>query len=467
MKIIILGRGHKIVDIPESLSAKRGEVVVATSDQTLLRILAERRVARIAIDPRTVKLTDPRLLPTSDDLLVVSDYEEEPLRQTLDNLLAQQPVAPVLVFTGLPLGGLGPAYPSVFFKSDRTVLRTEMRDLIRRASTTQKVDHLRRLVKDSTGVVTVIWGNPDPDAIASAFALGDLISSQGKPYTISYMGEPARPENIAMIRTLRIPTVKFSPALMKPGLLLATVDAQPSFFLATDGLKFDIVIDHHPLADVGDPRYSDVRPTYGATSTIMTEYFQNTGLRMNRRIATALFYGLKTDTGNLTRNVSDADVNAFRWLRNHVDENILRTIELSYMPPSMLDHFGIAIANKKIARDTAFTYIGTVENPETCVYIADFFIKISGIGWVIVACRTKEKVVVVFRSDGLRKHAGRDAESLFSAYGSAGGHRTMARAELPLEKLAPEVPQPTDIAVERWLLGKLAEVRKPMARFLV
>ncbi|HLF92325.1 MAG TPA: phosphoesterase, partial [Planctomycetota bacterium] len=221
----------------------------------------------------------------------------------------------------------------------------------------------------------------------------------------------------------------------------------------------------HPLTDLGAPRFSDVRPTYGSTATIFTEYFQAAGIRMSKKIATALFYGLKVDTGNLTRNVSDADVAAFRYLRMRTDENMVRTIELSQLPVETLDYFAVAIANKKISRDTAFAFLGTIPNPDMCVHVADFFIKLTGISWVVVACRSKEKVIAVFRSDGFRKHAGKLAEQLFKEYGSAGGHRTMARAELELGRVVAELREPTDVAIEEWLIRRLSGGLKSLSPF--
>jgi hypothetical protein len=72
-------------------------------------------------------------------------------------------------------------------------------------------------------------------------------------------------------------------------------------------------------------------------------------------------------------------------------------------------------------------------------------------------------VVVVFRSDGFRKHAGHLAEALFTAFGSAGGHRTMARAELELPRLQAELPEPSDAAIEAWLLKRLGTKLRPLA----
>ncbi|HZL71375.1 MAG TPA: hypothetical protein VFC86_02855, partial [Planctomycetota bacterium] len=96
----------------------------------------------------------------------------------------------------------------------------------------------------------------------------------------------------------------------------------------------------------------------------------------------------------------------------------------------------------------------------------DFFIKLSGISWAAIACRTPEKIVVVFRSDGFRKHAGKVAETLFIDYGTAGGHRTMARAELPMERVRSELTETTDLAIENWLLGKLSTKLRGLAKFL-
>ncbi len=44
----------------------------------------------------------------------------------------------------------------------------------------------------------------------------------------------------------------------------------------------------------------------------------------------------------------------------------------------------------------------------------------------------ENKLFIIIRNDGLRKGAGITAKEAFSDYGSAGGHKTMASAELNL-----------------------------------
>jgi nanoRNase/pAp phosphatase (c-di-AMP/oligoRNAs hydrolase) len=448
MKIYLLGRGHRLHQIREALGGGRPNASIVELELAALRPGA------------------PPLALSPEDLVVVAEYEDAPLRDILDSLRAFKSPAKVMVFTSLPSRPFVRDYPEFLFRDEGLIYKNELRDLQRRAAGRQKVDTLRSIVSGKP-LLTLIWGNPDPDAMAASFALHELTHEVAHPSsTIAYMGQFTRPENQAMASILKIPMRKFNRDLLKPDTVIATVDAQPSFFTLENAPPFDIVIDHHPLSAPVGRAFSDVRPTYGSTSTILTEYFQASGARMSKKIATALFYGLKIDTGNLTRNVSDADVSAFRYLRMRTDENMVRTIELSQLPLETLDYFAAAIANKKVAREVAFAYLGTIPNPDMCVHVADFFIKLSGISWAVLAWRSKERVVVVFRSDGFRRHAGKLAEQLFLDYGSAGGHRTMARAELELARLVAELREPSDVAIEEWLLQRLGTKLRPLHAFL-
>jgi nanoRNase/pAp phosphatase (c-di-AMP/oligoRNAs hydrolase) len=444
MKIYLMGRGHRLEQIRDALGLSR--LTAQTVDK----------------DRDTVRFGSPGYPLGPEDLIIVTDFEEAALRVTLDNLIKQELPAKVMVFTPVPSRMLLREYPEFLFRDESLIYKNELRELQRKAAGLHKVETIRNLARGFP-FLTVIWGNPDPDAIAASYALLELVQGFATEARIAYMGEFTRPENEAMVNVLKIPMQKFTWDLLKSETIVATVDAQPSFFKADDRLHFDVIVDHHPLSDLGVPKFADVRPTYGSTSTIFTEYYQAAGIRMSKKIATALFYGLKVDTGNLTRNVSDADVAAFRYLRMRTDENMVRTIELSQLPVETLDYFAIAIANKKIRREVAFAYLGNIPNPDMCVHVADFFIKLTGISWALVACRSKDRVVVVFRSDGFRKHAGHLAEALFLDYGTAGGHRTMARAELELPRVQGELREPSDVAIEDWLLKRLGTKLKSLA----
>jgi hypothetical protein len=58
--------------------------------------------------------------------------------------------------------------------------------------------------------------------------------------------------------------------------------------------------------------------------------------------------------------------------------------------------------------------------------------RIHTVSWSIVSGICDKKLIIILRNDGARKNAGRVAKQGFGSYGSAGGHKSMARAEISL-----------------------------------
>jgi nanoRNase/pAp phosphatase (c-di-AMP/oligoRNAs hydrolase) len=81
--------------------------------------------------------------------------------------------------------------------------------------------------------------------------------------------------------------------------------------------------------------------------------------------------------------------------------------------------------------------------------------KISSVNWSIVSGLYGKKLIIVFRNDGLRKDAGKLARQNFGQIGSAGGHKSMARAEIPVEALKGVVDYANDKKVLRWIINKI------------
>ena len=98
-----------------------------------------------------------------------------------------------------------------------------------------------------------------------------------------------------------------------------------------------------------------------------------------------------------------------------------------------------------------FQLLGQVRHPDICVSIADFFMKIHDIAWAIVSGIYQGRLVIIVRNDGIRKDAGKLLAVKFGQLGSAGGHKAMARAEIPVENLAGHVDHTDDKAVARWI----------------
>jgi nanoRNase/pAp phosphatase (c-di-AMP/oligoRNAs hydrolase) len=219
----------------------------------------------------------------------------------------------------------------------------------------------------------------------------------------------------------------------------AIVDSQPYHNELLSKYNFDIIIDHHPFNAGSIGRFVDIKEDYGATSTILLEYLRAAGITPSPRLATALFYGIKTDTDDFVRDSTPYDINAFKYLYQYVNINIIKKVESSEITRKTLGSYRTAIEELIFIKDIAFIHMGKVDNPDTLVMIADFFLKMAETTWSIVSGVYGRKLIIIIRNAGFRLDAGKAAERLFGPYGSAGGHKNAARAEIDLDNISREV----------------------------
>ncbi len=296
--------------------------------------------------------------------------------------------------------------------------------------------------------------NADPDAMASAMALKRLVWRQVSATTIAYINTITRPDNLAMIRLLKLDMLPVQKVDTDQFTRFAIVDSQPSHHESFDGINFDIIIDHHP--DTGaKASFTDVRPNYGATSTIMTQYLRAGKIKPSAKLATALFYGIKTDTMNFQRKAVIEDVNAFQFLFRYVNVHIAHSIDQAEMTPDFLKYYRIALECMRVQKQRISVHIGPVSNPDICVSIADFFMKIHDIAWSVVSGTYQGRLIIIVRNDGARKDAGKLLSEIFEELGTAGGHKAMARAEIPLKNLDGLVQYRDDKALSLWIIKRL------------
>ena len=177
----------------------------------------------------------------------------------------------------------------------------------------------------------------DPDAIASALALKRLLWRKVQETIICRVNAIKRSDNLAMLRDLKITVSYINKVNTKDVTKWILVDAQPHHHKSYGNVEFSVVIDHHPLNPALHVPYMDIREEYGAVSSIMTEYLQEAAIEPTRQLATALFYGIKSDTNNFTRKSTAADIEAFRYLYPYVNLNIIKRIEASEINRQNLD----------------------------------------------------------------------------------------------------------------------------------
>lgn len=295
--------------------------------------------------------------------------------------------------------------------------------------------------------------NADPDSIGSAMAMKRLLWHRVASVTISNINVIKRPDNLAMIRLLGVKLIPFEKIDIKSFNKFVLLDSQPIHHPSFSPLQFSVIIDHHPLTNV-NASFTDIRPQYGATASIMTEYLKSAKIKPSMRLATALFYGIKTDTSNFERQALPEDMRAFQYLFRFINITLARKIEYAEITIQFLKYYKIALENMKIHGNRTYVNLGAVVNPDVCVLIADFFMKIYGIDWTFVAGLYKDNLIIIIRNNGIRKDAGRLAQQGFGDIGSAGGHKSVARAEIPLDHLNDIVDYKAPMKLLRWIIKK-------------
>jgi len=322
---------------------------------------------------------------------------------------------------------------------------------------------LKKLYKAISGTkrpLILIYGNPDPDALASAWAMKELLHVADVTASIRYTGEVGRLENEAMIHSLRIPALSLEKNNLHDADLIILVDCQPEFFKDIQLPRCDIIIDHHPRKSHREYPYVDIRPYCLASSSILTQYIQANQIQINKRLATALYYGIQTDSRNSQRRPTSIDLDAIHFLEKKIDRNLLRRIEISSYSLSFLDYFSIALIKLRYSNNVLYSHMGPVLSSDVCVQIADFLIRVKEAKWTIVSGVAGKKLIVVFRCDGNKKHAGKTAQAAFGIFGSAGGHRTMARAEIDENELPLAITLTQNERLERFILEALSKVER-------
>ena len=308
-----------------------------------------------------------------------------------------------------------------------------IRPALDRACIRSRADRIRAHFEGAERVLILMQDDPDPDAIASAFALKTLLGRSTSAPLCTF-GTITRPENVAMCKILEIEVEEIDARALAQFDRVALVDVQPSF-LEEIPHEVDLVIDHHPVERPIKARIKDVRPSYGATSTILVEYLRAADVKITQRLATALLYGIKSDTLGLERGGTKADLDAFSFLYLLANHNALRRIERPELSEAALDTLAQGLTRRRIVRGVFFSHLGRVATVDQIPQFADFGLQAEGVEWSVVSGIVGDEVHISVRNVGYVRSAGDVVRAAFGDVGSAGGHRTMAKAVVSVERL--------------------------------
>jgi nanoRNase/pAp phosphatase (c-di-AMP/oligoRNAs hydrolase) len=278
---------------------------------------------------------------------------------------------------------------------------------------------------------------PDPDCLASAFGISSLLSHWGiKSSVISFGGFVGRAENRAMIRVLNIPTVPFVLTEIKDYDKIILVDCFPNKgnVPLPSNATIHAVIDHHPHQPPENaPYFHDIRKEFGATSTIITKYLIEAGCSITPKLATALFYGIKTDTGDMRRENVQEDVECYKLLFDIMDHRLLSRIENPDRDEEFFRILHRAVESTTTSETFGYTYLGNVSTPDYVAEMADLFHSLERLEWMVCSGVFKNHIFFSIRSK-THDTAGVIAEQMATKLGgSGGGHARVAAGRIPVD----------------------------------
>lgn len=277
---------------------------------------------------------------------------------------------------------------------------------------------------------------PDPDAIASAYGLQDLLKYNGIQSTICYKGKIERYSTEQMCKMLSIEVKNLED--LKEQLTeedeVLLVDAQKGNSNIVDMSGNEIIcIDHHPTFEKQEYRFSDIRPDVGACATIIAQYFFENDIPMNAQIATALSFGIRMDTNDLSRGVSKPDMEMLYRMFDWCNQDIIRNLQNSNLYFEDLLAYSKAISSIRVFDHVSFADTGR-DCPEALIAsVSDFMLALVEVTFSIVYSRKRDGIKLSVRSEVPELNAGKIIYKALEGIGSGGGHAEMAGGFVPFK----------------------------------
>lgn len=316
----------------------------------------------------------------------------------------------------------------------------------------QDFNKLVSLLKDKT-VYIQTHNFPDPDAIASAFGLQQLLKHFDINSTLCYEGKIDKLSATKMLDAFDISMFAYSEICdkMKEDDAIVCVDSQKSGGNITDFIGDEIAaIDHHPTFVKIAYAYSDIRIT-GACASIIAEYYKTLGITPDKNVATALLYGIRMDTLQFSRGVTQLDIDMFSYLFSLCDNEKLTSLERNSIELRDLQAYGVAIDNVKIYNKVGFSSIPFSCPDGLIAALSDFLLSLDEVDVAIVFCHRENGIKFSVRSEIQDVHAGTLIREALAGVGDGGGHREMAGGMVKKEKVDELGKYPDDFFREKFL----------------
>lgn len=308
-------------------------------------------------------------------------------------------------------------------KPDSTVIKEEL-------------ERLDQVLENQQELLVIIHNNPDPDAIATAWALCYLAEKRSNVQSsIACGGYIGRAENRAMVQKLKIKLEQVNKIKFKKYDRIALVDTQPG--AGNNSLPSDvhchILIDHHPHRHHASVDLEVIKPDLGVSATILTEWLEAGNIEIPADLATALAYAISSETQNLGRETSSRDIRAYLTVYTRSSIRIFAQIIHPKLPRSYFITLAKALNRTYSFRNLICAHLDDVPNVENVSEMADFLLRHQRIGWSLCTGRFKGQLYISLRSTNPGARAGKLLRKLVPDSNTVGGHDMVAGGFIPMK----------------------------------
>ena len=320
-------------------------------------------------------------------------------------------------------------------------------------------DDMLSWVRGRGKIIIIVHDNPDPDCLASALALRHLfVMKLNKDAVIAFSGMIARSENLVMAKELEIPLFPLGMVDLKDYQVVCILDTQPGTgnnALPSD-TRADIIVDHHPLRELStQSRWVDIRDDYGVTATIIYEYLLAQEVTIGTKLATALFYAIKSETQDLGREANKPDRDAYLRLFPLTNKKLLYEITHPKLSKEYFLTISNALEHTKIYGCLLIANLGRIMFPEMVAEMADFLLRLEDIETSLCMGHYANEMVISIRTVRQDLNAGEIIKRLVLGIGTAGGHGMMAGGKIDGVPAEPEAALRIEQILTERLLAEL------------
>ncbi len=296
-------------------------------------------------------------------------------------------------------------------------------------------DLLLEILAEYEQVVVMMHDNPDPDAIATGWAMFSLVREcLNKPIRLVGGGAIVRAENKHMVELLSPPIELVSDLDIwdESATILVDCGIGTTNQLATRlGIKPVAVIDHHLNGNCENaPQFRDIRTDAAASASIATSYLREQQIEPGMKLATAILYAIRTETCGSETEYSDLDRSVVKWLTEMADPTLLAEIENA---PLEREYFGdllLAMQRTFVYGDTAMCFLPRASGMEIVGEVADLLVRCHGIRRVLCGAMIGDDLLLSARTERGAANAAELLQSTLDGLGGCGGHTHRAGGKI-------------------------------------